>query len=109
MSVCWAEDEAEARRTAHKVWPIAGLRGEMTQILPTPTHFEQAAQMVTEDDVAKGVVCGPDPDRHVQAIQEGIDAGYDHIHIGQVGPDQEGFFRFYEREVLPRLERLKAA
>jgi hypothetical protein len=31
----------------------------------------------------------------------GIDAGYDHIHVYQVGPDQEGFFRSFEREVLP--------
>ena len=30
-----------------------------------------------------------------------LDAGYDHVHVDQVGPDQEGFFQFYEREVLP--------
>ncbi|MFL5771345.1 MAG: TIGR03557 family F420-dependent LLM class oxidoreductase [Chloroflexota bacterium] len=109
VSVCWAKDEAEARRIAHRQWPIAGLRGEMSQILPTPTHFEQAAKMVSEEDISKGIVCGPDPDKHLEAIQSGIDAGYDHIHIGQVGPDQEGFFRFYEREVLPKLRGLKAA
>jgi hypothetical protein len=34
-------------------------------------------------------------------IQKGIDAGFDNIHVYQVGPDQEGFFRFYEREILP--------
>jgi G6PDH family F420-dependent oxidoreductase len=109
VSVCYAKDEAEARRTAHRVWPNAGLRGEMSQILPTPAHFEQAVQMVTEEDIAKNVVCGPDPDRHAKAIQDAIDAGFDHVHIGQIGPDQEGFFRFYEREVLPRIEGLKAA
>jgi coenzyme F420-dependent glucose-6-phosphate dehydrogenase len=109
VSVCWAESEAEARRTAHRVWPTGALRGEMSQILPTPAHFEQAAQMVTEDDVAKGIVCGPDPEKHIKAIQDGIDAGYDHIHIGQIGPDQDGFFRFYERKVLPKLTGLKAA
>ncbi|HEX5015080.1 MAG TPA: TIGR03557 family F420-dependent LLM class oxidoreductase [Candidatus Limnocylindrales bacterium] len=109
VSVCWAEDEATARQTAYKIWPNAGLRGELSQILPTPTHFEQAVQMVSEEDVAKSVVCGPDPERHVKAIQEAIDAGYDHIHVGQIGPDQEGFFRFYEREVLPRLDVRKAA
>ena len=26
-----------------------------------------------------------------------------HVYVHQVGPDQEGFFRFYQREVLPRL------
>ncbi|MCA1691669.1 MAG: TIGR03557 family F420-dependent LLM class oxidoreductase [Actinobacteria bacterium] len=29
------------------------------------------------------------------------EAGYDHVYVHQVGPDQEGFFRFYEREVMP--------
>jgi len=48
----------------------------------------------------------------VEAIREYADAGYDHVCIHQVGPDQEGFIRFYEREVLPQLtksRRKKAA
>ena len=28
------------------------------------------------------------------------DAGYDHVYIHQVGPDQEGFLDFYSREIL---------
>ena len=32
-----------------------------------------------------------------------VDAGFDEIYIAQIGPDQEGFFRFYTDEVLPRL------
>ncbi len=28
--------------------------------------------------------------------------GKQHVYIHQVGPDQEGFFHFYQREVLPR-------
>jgi coenzyme F420-dependent glucose-6-phosphate dehydrogenase len=38
---------------------------------------------------------------HRAAIEEYIDAGYDHVYVHQIGPDQEGFFAFYEREVLP--------
>ena len=58
--------------------------------------------MVTEADVAGSVVCGPDAERHRAAIEAFAAAGYDHVYVHQVGPDQEGFFRFYEREVLPR-------
>jgi len=104
LTVCWAEDEATARRIAHKIWPTAGLKGELSQELPTPTHFEQASQLVTEDDVAKEVVCGPDPERHLAQIRKFIDAGYDHVYIHQVGPNQEGFFDFYARHILPRLQ-----
>jgi coenzyme F420-dependent glucose-6-phosphate dehydrogenase len=101
INVCWNEDEAEARRLAHKICPSVGLPGELGNLLPAPTHYEQAVKAVTEDDIAKVIVCGPDPERHVAKIREGIEAGYDHLHVYQVGPDQEGFFRFYEREILP--------
>lgn len=103
MTVCWAESEAEARRTAHKLWAFSSLPGELSQELPTPAHFEQGSQIVTEDIVAKSVVCGPDPAKHIEHIQKFIDAGFDHVYIHQVGPDQEGFMRFYQREVLPNV------
>ncbi len=103
LTVCWAPDEAQARRIAYEWWPTAAIKGELSQELKLPAHFEQAAGMVTEGDVAKAILCGPNPDRHIAKIKEFFDAGYDHVSIHQVGPDQEGFFRFYQREVLPRL------
>jgi coenzyme F420-dependent glucose-6-phosphate dehydrogenase len=103
VSVCWAADEDEARRTAHEWWPIAGIKGQLSQELPVPSHFSQAAEMVGVDDVAETVACGPDPEAHITNAKKFIDAGYDHIWFHQIGPDQEGFFSFYEREVLPRL------
>jgi coenzyme F420-dependent glucose-6-phosphate dehydrogenase len=100
LTVCWAESEAQARRTALELWPIAGLKGPLNQELPLPSHFEAVAQMVTEDDVAEGVVCGPDPQRHLEALGKFADAGFDHVYVHQIGPEQEGFFDFYRREVL---------
>jgi coenzyme F420-dependent glucose-6-phosphate dehydrogenase len=102
LNVCWAADEAEARRTAHAICPTVGLPGELGQLLPTPAHYEQAIALVTEEKITEAIVCGPDPERHIAQIRKFIDAGYDHIHIDQVGPDQEGFFRFYEKEILPK-------
>ena len=103
VTVCWAESEKEARRTAYEQWPNSALTGELTQELRTVAHFEQAAKMVSEDDVAQKIVCGPDCQHHLENIQKFIDAGYDHVYIHQVGPDQEGFFKFYESEILPEL------
>jgi G6PDH family F420-dependent oxidoreductase len=102
-TVCWAPDEATARKTAHGLWAYSALPGELSQELPTPAHFEQAVQIVTEEMVAESIVCGPDPERHVSKIREYADAGYDHIYIHQVGPDQAGFLDYYRREVMPRL------
>jgi G6PDH family F420-dependent oxidoreductase len=104
VTVCWAEDEATARRTAFEIWPNAASKGELSQELPTPGHFEQLAKMATEEQVAESVICGPDPQRHIKAIREFVDAGYDHVYIHQVGRDQEGFFGFYERHVLPEFQ-----
>lgn len=102
VTVCWAESEAEARRTAHEWWPNAGVQGDLSQELPLPAHLEQAAATVREEDVAEAVVCGPDPERHAEKIDEFAAAGFDHVYIHQIGPDQEGFLTFYERELLPR-------
>jgi G6PDH family F420-dependent oxidoreductase len=101
--VCWAESEEEALRTVHRLWPNEGLPGELAQVIPTVEHFEQAAQLVTPEMLAGSIPCGPDPARHVEHIRAYLDAGYDEIYVGQIGPDQEGFLRFYEREVLPQL------
>jgi G6PDH family F420-dependent oxidoreductase len=101
VSVCWAKTEEEARRTALEVWPNAGLKGPLAQELPLPSHFEEAAAMVTEDDVAEVVVCGPDPQDHLDGIAKFTDAGFDHVYVHQVGPDQAGCIDFYEREILP--------
>jgi len=106
LTVCYARTEEEGRRIAYEWWPNAGLRGMLSQELPLPSHFEQAAQMVTEDDVAEAVVCGPDPAAHVEGIARFVEAGFDHVYVHQVGPDQEGFLAFYEREVLPAARSL---
>jgi G6PDH family F420-dependent oxidoreductase len=103
LTVCWAESEEDALRTAHEVWPNAGLEGPLSQELAIPEHFEAAAELVTPEKVAETVVCGPDADLHVEKLREYEQAGYDHVYVHQVGRDQEGFFRFYEREVLPKL------
>jgi coenzyme F420-dependent glucose-6-phosphate dehydrogenase len=54
--------------------------------------------------VAKTIVCGSDPEVHIAKIQEYIAVGYDYVYIHQVGPDQEGFFRFYEKDILPKFQ-----
>jgi coenzyme F420-dependent glucose-6-phosphate dehydrogenase len=100
--VCWAESEDEGKKTALEWFPNIALPGELSQELPQPAHFEQAADLLSEDDMAEIVACGPDPDRHVEMIERFVDAGCDHVYMHQIGPDQDGFFRFYETEVLPR-------
>ena len=100
LTVCWANDEETAVQTALEWWPNAAAPGELGQELALPRHFEQVAKLVSEEDIAAKVLCSPDPAAHQAAIQEFADAGYDHVYVHQVGPDQEGFLDFYSREIL---------
>ena len=102
LTVCYDQDEAVARRLALRIWPNGGIEGGASTELPLPLHFEQLAALVTEENIAESVVCGPDPERHLAKIREYEDAGFTHVYIHQVGPDQAGMIQFYEREILPK-------
>jgi coenzyme F420-dependent glucose-6-phosphate dehydrogenase len=103
LTLCWAEDRDDAIKTAHRIWPNTGVPGQLSQDLPTPAHFEQASSVVTEEQIADAVSCGPDPEPVIGAIEEMIDGGIDHVYLHQIGPDQEGFCRFWSEELAPRL------
>ncbi|MBA3375646.1 MAG: TIGR03557 family F420-dependent LLM class oxidoreductase [Gaiellaceae bacterium] len=109
ITVCFADSERAARQTAYEVWPNAALKGPLAQELPLPSHFEAAVEMVSEDDVAEQIACGPDPERHIALIEKYVEAGYDRVYVHQVGSDQDGFLRFYESEILPRYADAAAA
>jgi G6PDH family F420-dependent oxidoreductase len=102
MKVCWGDDEAECRRTVHRLWPNEALPGELAQVLPTPEHFEQASTLVTEEMVAEAVPCGADVELHLQKIRAFADAGFDELFVNQIGPDQDAFFAAYREQVLPQ-------
>jgi G6PDH family F420-dependent oxidoreductase len=106
VTVCYGKDAERARQTAFETWPTAGLKGELTQELPLPRHFEQACENVTADDIGKIIVCGPDVEAHVKALREYVDAGFDGVYVHQIGSDQDAFFEVYSREVLPAVKKV---
>jgi hypothetical protein len=65
--------------------------------------------MVTAEELAELVPCGPDVEPYVESVQEYLDAGFDHVYFHQVGRDQEGFFRFWREQLEPRLRELSPA
>jgi G6PDH family F420-dependent oxidoreductase len=97
---CWAPDTAQARKTMHRLWPTDSIPGESAQLLPLPRHFEQLAELVTEDMIS--APCGPDPEPYLEAIRAYEEAGFDEVYLGQVGGGLEGAFDFFANQVLPR-------
>lgn len=103
LKVCYADDETKARETVHRLWPTQGIKGEASQILPSPVHFEQLAQMVTVEQASAGTPCGPDPEPFLAAIRQYEDAGFDELYISQIGPEQDAFFDFFADRLLPQV------
>ena len=112
------ELESRLTRDAQGIDLVVGAKGSPLQLVlagvfhvdtPTgniPSHFEAVAKLVTEDEVAEPITCGPDPKKHLAAIRKYVAAGYDHICVHQVGKEQKGFFEFYEQEILPELKSI---
>jgi G6PDH family F420-dependent oxidoreductase len=103
IDLCWGTDAAAARKTVHHVWPNGGIPGQLSQDLPTWKHFEQAAQLVTEEAATKDVPCGAEIGPVIDAVEAFVDAGYDHVYFHQIGPDQDGFLGFWSDELRPAL------
>ncbi len=103
LTVCFAPTDEVARRTAHEWWPTGALSGQLASELATPELFESATELARAEDVTKSILCSADPGKHVRKLKEFVDAGFSHVYVHQVGPRQEDFFRFYQREVLPVL------
>ncbi|MBD0339203.1 MAG: TIGR03557 family F420-dependent LLM class oxidoreductase [Thermoleophilia bacterium] len=103
VTICWAESEEEAKQTAFEWFSNTAAPGELATELALPRHYEQVAEVLSPEDVGEKIACGPDPDRVLEQAKEYEDAGFDHLYFHQVGPDQDGFFRFWREELRGRL------
>ena len=109
VAMCYAALEDEAKKTAHKYfrWSLTGW--PVMAELPDPEGFAAASQTATPDDVGEKISCGPSADKHLQAIEKFVKAGFDHIILTQIGPQEDAFFDFFQRELAPALTGKKAA
>ena len=59
--------------------------------------------------MAQFASCGPSLERHLEAINRYVQVGYDHIIWVQVGPEQDAFIDFFERDLARALSPHKDA
>src|SRR3954471_15124011 len=72
--LCWGADEAACRQLGREQrgWGGSGwdVRGWTVMAeLPNPSNFERLLEMVSEEQVAEHIPCGPDTERIVQAVK----------------------------------------
>jgi G6PDH family F420-dependent oxidoreductase len=101
--VSWDSDADAGLDAAHRLWANESLPGQLAQTLPRPKDFADAATLVSRDAVAESVACGPDADKHITQVRQYLDADIDEVYVQQIGPDMDGFFTSWERDVLPAL------
>jgi G6PDH family F420-dependent oxidoreductase len=101
--VAYAPTVDEGVGHAHRLWSNSGLPGELAQVLPSPRHFEQASQLVTEQSTRDSVVAGPDPEAHLAQVDSYREAGYDELYVANMGPHYRDMIEFYGKEILPAL------
>ena len=105
VKVCWAYSQEEARETVKHWWPTSTVSGPLHSDLPTPKHFDDVVEAMGEPKIPEDTILGPNPTSYLKAIQTLQENGYDHIYLHQIGPDQEGFFKFCKNELMPLLEK----
>ena len=89
---------------AHRLWPNAGLPGEMAQVLPTPEHFEQATELVT-DGSRPGSRSWPATIPPSTSTRSGSTPtpGYDELYVANMGPHFAEMISFYGDQVIPEV------
>lgn len=104
--VVWASDEKQAVQAVLDTtrWALSGWK--VMSELPNPVNFDAASQLVDEDDVRAKWPVGPDPEPHLKAVKEFVDAGYDRIVLTNNGPDPDGFFDFFESDFQAKVRAL---
>jgi G6PDH family F420-dependent oxidoreductase len=106
--VSWDRDRETGLEAAYRLWANEQLPGQLSQTLPRPRDFADAMTLVPRDKVAEATTCGPDAGEHVAQVQAYVDAGVDEVYVGQIGPDMDGFFSAWEKEILPELRSAAA-
>jgi len=109
VTLAYAPSEEEGLELARKRFSFAAFGWAVNSELPAVEGFEAAAKYVRAEDLKDMIPAGPDPERHLEAIRKYVDAGYDHIVLTGIGPDQASFVRFFEKDLRPSLGTLKAA
>jgi G6PDH family F420-dependent oxidoreductase len=106
VPVAWAPDEQTAATAVRETtrWALTGWK--VMSELPNPVNFDAATTTVRDEDVKAQFACGPDPDRHVEVVQQYVDAGFDRIVLMNAGPDPDGFLDFFRNDLADRLRKL---
>jgi G6PDH family F420-dependent oxidoreductase len=106
MSLGYAKTDDEGLQLAHKYSRFGALGWDVLSELPSVKAFEDATQFVKPEDLKASIPHGPSVEPYVATVKKWVEAGFDHIVLLSVGPDQESFIRFFAESLAPKLRGL---
>jgi hypothetical protein len=104
VALAYAASERAGRELAHERFRFSVFDWSVNSELPTVEGFEAATHSVRPEDLAETIPAGPDSELHLKTIKKAIGAGFDHIVLTGIGPDQAGFTQFFAEELKPELK-----
>lgn len=104
FTVCYGSNEKDSIDLAYKIWPNALLHGQLSQEIKTPKYFKDAVTGIPKEMITESIICSTDPNKHIDKIQEYIDAGFDYVYVHQVGPNQKELIDFYTNNILDKFQ-----
>lgn len=105
VALAFAPTVEAGRKLAHERFRFSAFDWSVNSELPSVAGFEAATKYIKPEDLAETIPAGPEPKVHLKAIRKYLDAGFDHIVLTGIGPDQAGFAKFFENELKPRLAK----
>jgi len=103
LHVCLAPSVDEAVATVRRWWPQQGLPSALLGELARPAHVAAAADLVDDGRLRDAVVCTDAAGDVLEAVAAFAGAGYTHLALHQIGPDQDRLFADARDELLPAL------
>jgi G6PDH family F420-dependent oxidoreductase len=99
----WGETEQAGLQIAYDQFRYSAGGWKVQAELPNPVNFDAATRNVRPEDLAKNIPAGPDAQKHLQAMQQFLDAGVHHLAVAYPGADTAGFMQFWQKELRPQL------
>ena len=66
-----------------------------------PREIEKEGQQVTDEELAKAYVLGSTPEDFIRPIEAAFNAGFDHVYLASLSPDEKSFIRMCGEKILP--------
>lgn len=99
VSLAATDDEAAAQ--AWRWWPVGVVPPALLGELATPGEFASVADAIGPDGICDTLVCCTDTAPIVTAVDRFVAAGFDTVHLHQVGPDQQRLVDALRSDLLP--------